>query len=106
MALEINSENYQSIIEKKDELVVIDFWAPWCGPCKIIGPVVDELAKDNEGKATVGKVNVDDNREIASRYGVRNIPTILFIKNGEVVDKHMGAAPKSALQSKIDSILN
>lgn len=106
MALEINNENHQSVIEKKDELIVIDFWAPWCGPCKIIGPVVEELAKDNEGKATIGKVNVDDNREIASQYGIRNIPTILFIKNGEVVDKHMGAAPKSVLQSKIDSHLN
>lgn len=104
--INITSENAKEILEKKDELVVVDFYADWCGPCKIIGPIVDELSKEYEGKATIAKLNVDTNKEIASQYGVRNIPTILFMKNGEVVDKHMGAAPKSALQSKINSHLN
>ena len=106
MSLEINNENYQSVIEKKDELIVLDFFANWCKPCKVIGPIVEELSNEYEGKATIIKIDVDNNKEIASQYGIRNIPTILFIKNGEVVDKHMGAAPKSVLKSKIDSHLN
>lgn len=104
--INITSENAKEILEKKGELVVVDFYADWCGPCKIIGPIVDELSKEYEGKATIAKLNVDANKEIASQYGVRNIPTILFMKNGEVIDKHMGAAPKSVLQSKINSHLN
>ena len=104
--LTITTENTKEILEKKDELIVIDFFANWCGPCKIIGPIVEELANEYEGKATIAKVDVDSNKEIANQYGIRNIPTILFIKNGEVIDKHMGAAPKSVLQSKIDSHLS
>ena len=104
--LTITAENTKEILEKKDELIVIDFFANWCGPCKIIGPIVEELANEYEGKATIAKVDVDSNKEVANQYGIRNIPTILFIKNGEVIDKHMGAAPKSVLKSKIDSLLN
>lgn len=104
--LTITTENTKEILEKKDELIVIDFFANWCGPCKIIGPIVEELANEYEGKATIAKVDVDSNKEIANQYGIRNIPTILFIKNGEIIDKHMGAAPKSFLQSKIDSHLS
>jgi thioredoxin 1 len=84
---------------------MVDFWAEWCGPCRAIAPVVEELAGEYEGKAQVGKVNVDENPGVASKFGIRNIPTILFIKNGEVVDKQVGAVPKNVLAGKIDAHL-
>lgn len=80
---------------------VVDFWAEWCGPCRLVGPIIDDLAKDYEGRATIGKVNVDDNPEISLKYGVRSIPTILIIKDGEVVDKQVGATTKANLDAKI-----
>jgi thioredoxin 1 len=104
--INITTENAKELLEKKDELIVVDFFADWCKPCKIIGPIVDELSKEYKGKATIAKLDVDANKEIAAQYSIRNIPTILFIKNGEVIDKHMGPAPKSVLQSKINSHLN
>ena len=105
MALEITDANFEQEVKKSDKLVMVDFWAEWCGPCRIIGPVVDELANDYEGRVVIGKVNVDNNSELSAKYGIRNIPTILFIKNGEVVDKSVGASPKNVLEEKLDALL-
>jgi thioredoxin 1 len=85
--------------------VMVDFWAEWCGPCRMVGPVVEELAKEYDGKAVIGKVNVDNNPQTAMKYGIRSIPTILFIKNGEVVDRSVGAVPKATLSGKLDGQL-
>jgi len=104
MALEITDESFKEII-KGDKPVVVDFWAEWCGPCKMIGPVVEELAEEYEDKAIIGKINVDENGEVAEEYGVRSIPTILFFKNGELKDKHIGAAKKNLLEEKLKAIL-
>ncbi len=101
MALEITDANFEQLVLKSDKPVMVDFWAEWCGPCRMVGPVVDELYTEYEGKAIIGKVNVDENPEIAARYGIRSIPTILFIKDGQVVDKSVGAVPKAALQDKL-----
>tara|TARA_B100001758_G_C18318968_1_gene562140 strand:+ start:729 stop:1046 length:318 start_codon:yes stop_codon:yes gene_type:complete len=105
MAVELTDANFEDLAVKSDKPVVVDFWAEWCGPCRMVAPVVEELSKDYEGKAIVGKVDVDANNEISAKYGIRNIPTILFLKNGEVVDKHVGAAPKAALAEKLDKLL-
>lgn len=104
MALEFTTENFKEIIAS-DKVTVVDFWAQWCGPCKMVGPVIDELANDYEGKANIGKVNIDVEGDIAAEYGIRNIPTILFIKNGEVVDKQVGAVPKATLEEKLNALL-
>ncbi|MDR3226564.1 MAG: thioredoxin [Prevotellaceae bacterium] len=104
MALAINESNFNEIV-KSDKLIVVDFWAEWCGPCRAISPIIEELAKEYEGKAVIGKVDVDSNTAIAEKYGIRNIPTIIFIKNGEIVDKTVGAIPKTALVSKIEALL-
>ena len=104
MALEITDSNFQeSLAEGKP--VVMDFWAPWCGPCKMVGPIIDELATEYEGKVIIGKCDVDENGDVAAEYGIRNIPTVLFFKNGELVDKQVGSAPKSAYVAKIEAIL-
>ena len=105
MALEITSANFEETVLKSDKPVLVDFWAEWCGPCHMVGPIVDELHTDYDGKAVVGKVNVDDQQEIAAQYGIRNIPTILFFKNGEMVDKNVGVAPKADLAKKIDALI-
>ncbi len=104
MALEITDSTFEEVL-KSDKLVVIDFWAEWCGPCRMVGPIVEDLAVEYADKAVIGKVDVDNNDEITSKFGIRNIPTILFFKNGEVVDKQVGAAQKSALVEKIDKLL-
>nr|WP_297169542.1 thioredoxin [uncultured Dysgonomonas sp.] len=104
MALEITDATFEEVL-KSDKLVVVDFWAEWCGPCRMVGPIVEELAVDYADKVIVGKVDVDNNDEITSKFGIRNIPTILFFKNGEIVDKQVGAAQKSALVEKIDKQL-
>ncbi len=101
MALEITDSNFEEIVMKSDKPVLIDFWAEWCGPCRMVGPVVEELSKDYEGKAVIGKVDVDNNPNISMKFGIRNIPTLLFFKNGQIVDKQVGAAPKSALEAKL-----
>lgn len=103
-AVEITDSNFDDII-KTDQPVLVDFWAEWCGPCKMIGPVVEELAGDFEGKAVIGKINVDDNPGISARFGIRSIPTLLVFKNGEIVDKQVGAVPKTALADKISAQL-
>jgi len=105
MALEITTANFEETVINSDKPVLVDFWAEWCGPCRMVGPIVDELQADYEGKAVVGKVNVDDEQEIAAKYGIRNIPTILFFKGGEIVDKNVGVAPKADLAKKMDTLL-
>lgn len=105
MALEITDGNFEELVLKSDKPVLVDFWAEWCGPCRMIGPVVEELHGEYEGKAVIGKVNVDNNPNVSVQFGVRNIPTILFIKGGEVVDKVVGAVPKAQLAAKLDAIL-
>jgi thioredoxin 1 len=103
MALELTNDNFEELVLKSDKQVLVDFWAEWCGPCRMVGPIVEELAKDYEGKAVIGKVNVDEHGEISSKFGIRNIPTLLVFKNGEVVDKQVGVAQKSVLAGKIDA---
>ena len=104
MALEITDSNFQEILAE-GKPVVMDFWAPWCGPCKMVGPIIDELATEYEGKVIIGKCDLDENGDVAAEYGIRNIPTVLFFKNGELVDKQVGSAPKSAYVAKIEAIL-
>jgi len=106
MAIEITDANFDELVMKSTQPVVVDFWAEWCGPCRMIGPIIDELYTEYEGKALIGKVNVDANSGVATQFGVRSIPTVLFIKNGEVVDKSVGAVPKATLSGKLDAILN
>ena len=103
MAVEFTEANFEELALKSDKVVLVDFWAEWCGPCRMVGPLVDELHNDYEGKAVVGKVNVDNNQAIAAKYGVRSIPTIIFLKNGEIVDKSVGAVPKATLAEKLDA---
>ena len=103
MSIEITDGNFSDVVLNSDKAVLVDFWATWCGPCRMIGPIVDELHTELEGKAVIGKVNVDENAESSANYGVRNIPTILIFKNGEVVDKLVGAVPKSEILSKLES---
>ncbi len=105
MALELTDSNFQSEVMEGDQVSLVDFWATWCGPCRMIAPTIEELATEYEGKAKIGKVNVDENPEVSSQFGVRSIPTLLFIKNGEIVDKQVGAAPKSLLKEKLDALL-
>jgi thioredoxin 1 len=100
--IELNDANFDQIVIS-DQPVLVDFWAEWCGPCKMIGPVVEELANDYDGKAVVGKLNVDENPDVTARFGIRSIPTLLVFKNGQIVDKQVGAVPKSVLAQKIEA---
>jgi thioredoxin 1 len=105
MALEFTDSNFEELVLKSDKPVLVDFWAEWCGPCRMVGPVVEELSKEYEGKAVVGKLNVDNNAAISMKYGIRSIPTLLVFKNGEIVDRAVGAVPKSQLAQKLDGQL-
>lgn len=101
MALELTDANFDTEVLKSDKPVLVDFWAEWCGPCRMVGPIVEELAKEYDGKAVVGKVNVDENQSVAAQFGIRNIPTLLIFKNGQIVDKQVGVAPKNVLEGKL-----
>jgi thioredoxin 1 len=105
MALEFTDANFQQVVMESDKLSVIDFWAEWCGPCRAIGPVIEELAVQYEGKVNIGKVNVDVNPNLSMNFGITSIPAILFVKGGQVVDKQIGAVPKAVLDNKIKSHL-
>lgn len=104
MALAITDKNYKEVLAS-DKPVVIDFWATWCGPCRMVSPIIDELAADYEGRVVIGKCDVDDNNDVSVEFGIRNIPTVLFFKNGQLVDKQVGSAPKSVYVSKIEALL-
>jgi thioredoxin 1 len=104
MALVITDSNFDELL-KSGKPLVVDFWAEWCGPCKMIGPIVEDLAHDYEDKVIIGKLDVDDNNDVTTRYGIRNIPTILFFKDGVQVDKQVGATQKSVMVQKIEALL-
>ena len=105
MAVEITDANFEELVMGSDKPVVLDFWAEWCGPCRMLTPIVEKMSDDYEGKAVIGKVNVDQNPEVSAKFGVRNIPTVLFIKDGEVADKSVGAVPEAALTDKLDKLV-
>ncbi|HEY0984229.1 MULTISPECIES: thioredoxin [unclassified Schlesneria] len=102
---EFSDAGFQSDVINSKEPVLVDFWAPWCGPCKMLGPTIEELAKDYSGRAKIGKVNIDDNQDVASEYGVSSIPTVIVFKNGQIVDRFVGVTPKSRLSAAIDKHL-
>lgn len=105
MALEINDSNFKEVVLENEKPVLVDFWATWCGPCKKIGPDVEALAEEYKDQVIIGKCDVDENDELTSKFGVRNIPTVLFIKNGEVKDKTVGAVTKAQLEDKVKALL-
>ncbi len=105
MAIQITDANYAELVENSQVPVLLDFWAEWCGPCRMVGPLVEELSKEYDGKALVGKVDVDSNPEISMKFGIRNIPTLIYLKNGQMVDKVVGAVPKQTLESKLQAQL-
>ncbi len=105
MALEITDANFDEIVLKSTKPVLVDFWAAWCGPCRMVGPIIEEISTDFEGKAVVGKLDVDSNQEFAAKYGVRNIPTVLVFKNGEIVDRKVGVSPKTAYADALDALI-
>ncbi|GLB51477.1 thioredoxin [Neptunitalea chrysea] len=105
MALEITDETFEALVLKSDKPVMVDFWAAWCGPCRMVAPIIEQLNEEYDGKAVVGKVDVDANQEFAAKYGVRNIPTVLVFQNGEVVGRQVGVAPKDTYAEALDSLL-
>ncbi len=105
MALNVTDATFKEVVLDSQIPVIVDFWAVWCGPCRMVGPIVEEIGKEYEGKAVVVKLDVDNNQGAAQQFGIRNIPTILFFKGGEVVDKQVGAVPKAVLVKKLEAIL-
>ena len=105
MALEITDSSFEQTVLKSDKPVMVDFWAAWCGPCRMVGPIMDELSSEYEGKAVVGKVDIDSNQQYAAQFGVRNIPTVLIFKNGELVDRKVGVSSKSDYADAIEKLL-
>jgi len=105
MAIEVNDANFEEVVLQSDVPVIVDFWAEWCGPCRMVGPIVEELAEEYKDKVIVAKMDVDSNPSIPSKLGIRNIPTILFFKGGQQVDKQVGAVPKTVISQKIDALL-
>ena len=105
MAINVTDANFDEIVVKSDKPVLVDFWAEWCGPCRMVGPFIEELAGEYEGKALVVKCDVDSNPAVATRFGIRNIPTVLFFKGGVVADKQIGAVSKSNYAAKLDALL-
>jgi thioredoxin 1 len=103
--IELTNENFDSEVVAHQGTVLVDFWAPWCGPCRMVGPVVEQIATEYAGRAKVAKLNTDEASDIASRYGIRSIPTLLFFKNGEVVQQLVGAYPKGKITEKLDAAL-
>ena len=104
MALEVTDANFEELVNAGKPMV-LDFWAEWCGPCRMVSPIIDELATEYDGKVTIGKMDVDNNNDVVAQFGIRNIPTVLFFKDGKLVDKQVGAAQKSAFVAKIDALL-
>ena len=102
MAVEITDANFDELVMKSDKPVMVDFWAEWCGPCRMVGPIIEELAKEYDGKVIVGKLDVDANPEVSMKYQIRSIPTILILKDGEIIHKHVGVATKQSLVQKIE----
>jgi thioredoxin 1 len=105
MALEVNDGNFDEVVIKSDKPVLVDFWAEWCGPCRMVGPIIEEISHEYEGKALVVKCDVDSSPGVAARYGIRNIPTILFFKDGKIADKQVGAVPKSNFVTKLTALI-
>ena len=104
MALQITDANFEELVNSGKPMV-LDFWAEWCGPCRMVSPIIDELATEYEGRVTIGKMDVDNNNDVVAQFGIRNIPTVLFFKNGELVDKQVGSAPKPTYAAKIEALL-
>ena len=105
MAVKFTTSNFQDEVLNSDKPVLVDFWAEWCGPCKMIGPLIEELSSEMNGQAVIGKLNVDENPDIAANYGIRSIPTLLIFKGGQIVDKIVGAVPKASIAQKINAQL-
>jgi len=105
MTVEVNDSNFEEVVLKSDKPVIIDFWAEWCGPCRMVAPIIKEISEEYDGKVLVTKVDVDSNPGISSKLGIRNIPTVMFYKNGKMVDKQVGVVPKSNLISKLEPLL-
>lgn len=105
MTVDVTDSSFQEVVLNADKPVIVDFWAAWCGPCRIIGPILEQIGAEYEGKAVVAKVDVDVNQQVSMEYGIRNIPTVLIFKNGEIVDKFVGVAPKEAIAEKLQAHL-
>ena len=105
MALQITDSNFEETVLKSDKPVLVDFWAAWCGPCRMVGPIIDEISEEYEGKAVVGKVDIDSNQQYAAQFGVRNIPTVLVFKNGKLVDRKVGVSSKNDYAQALDSLI-
>ncbi len=105
MTIEVTDGNFEEVVINSEVPVLVDFWAEWCGPCRMVGPLVKEIGQEYEGRAKVAKLDVDSNPEVSAKFGIRNIPTILYFKNGKIVDKQVGAVPKNVISSKLEAIL-